>query len=89
MTKEQAAEKMVEALRAEAARQEVDLSTVTAKNFNSELDKLFGDGGQARCEHFADHGWEYSLQFGKFGSNRFQNAQAEAVEAALELLVKG
>lgn len=88
ITKEATARKMVEALKDEARKQDVDLTGVNGENFNTELDKRFGDGGEARCEHFCDHGWEYSGQFGRIGSDGFDEAQSEVVEAALVLLAQ-
>jgi len=86
VTVKEIAEKMCLVLIEEAKRCDVDLTGVDAGNFNSELDRRFGDGGEARCEHFADIAWEYSQQFGKVESKGFEEAQWRAITAALKLL---
>lgn len=88
MSKLEVAEKMVGVLLDHARQCDVDLEGVNRHNFNIELDDRFGDGGEARCEHFADIGWEYAGQFGVIGSDAFEDAQSEVLSEALVLLEK-
>ena len=71
--------RMVAALEDEADHCEVDLAGAVELH---DLDKLFGDGGEARCEHFCDVAWEYALQFGEFAGTEFENAQSRCVSRA-------
>lgn len=79
------ADRMVRNLIDHAKWEEVDITKITDIH---ELDDVFRDGGEVRCEQFADIAWEYSNQFGKFGTTAWENAQATAVSAALKLLKK-
>lgn len=79
----QTIEDMADSLMAHAEFEEKDLSGLTTDNFNTFLDDLFEDGGETRCERFADLAWEYSLRFGTLESLGQSNAQWKCIEAAI------
>lgn len=84
----QVAETMADSLLEEAERQGVPLESLqglSKDNFNSLLDDVFQDGGEARCERFTDLGWEYSLQFGALESTAQSNAQWKAIQAGVRV----
>jgi len=54
---------MVSALEDYAEALGVSLPNAIPDDVN-ELDELFQDGGEGRCEHFTDLTWEYASQFG-------------------------
>jgi len=82
------ARKMVDSLYSEAEDQGVDLHGLTINNFNTFLDDAFNDGGETRCEHFTDIGWEYSSQFGPLESRGFEEAQWKVLAEAFRLIAK-
>lgn len=76
--------KMADSLMDAAIRQEVSLKGITKGNFNTFLDDLFKDGGEVRCEKFADLAFDYSLQFGELETTLFDRAQWECIVDAIE-----
>lgn len=86
MNVEHIAEKMVDNLSDHAEKCGVELNGINRHNFNTELDDRFNDGGEARCEYFADLGWEYAQEFGEFGSDDSETALWRVLSSALELL---
>ncbi|GAB6427850.1 hypothetical protein bcgnr5372_38220 [Bacillus luti] len=80
--------KMITSLEKAAEKHNVSLAGITLNNFNSFLDDLFNDGGDIRCEQFADLSWSYAKQYGKFPGDAFMNANARAVEEAVKILEK-
>ncbi len=77
--------------------QKLSLYTITRQNRSDQywvdnvlagFDSAFNDGGVARCEYFADLGWEYSSQFGLIESPGFEQAQDKVLTLAVELLAK-
>lgn len=85
--REQVVEDMVESLKEKAEIEGVSIEDIRElfeeKRIN-ELDELFRDGGEARCDHFTDIGMEYALEFGEIESEGFDNAFYEVVEKAME-----
>ena len=86
ITKSTVVNRMVAEILSLAIENHKDLRGITITNFNSFLDDLFEDGGEARCERFCDLAWPYSLQFGKLESTEFEAAQWSCIEAAIEEL---
>ena len=84
LTLDDAIESMIGALEDELDHLDVPYATVAALGNVHEIDDVTDHCGEVRCEHFADHGWEYALQFGEFGGNAFDQAQGRAVTAAWE-----
>jgi hypothetical protein len=85
ITQKETVDKMVQTLLDRANAKGITLPPVNDVN---ELDDIFNDGGEARCEHFADIAWDYALQFGKFESDKFDAAQWSCIENAITKLNK-
>ena len=79
-------DEMVESLREAAEREGVDVEDIrdlfSRRDVNG-LDDLFNDGGEVRCEHFADLAWDYAGDFGDMDSSEFSDAQGSAIEEAM------
>jgi hypothetical protein len=92
ITKKETIQIMLNAIVEEAERQNVNLSELDFDKENYQivdaLDDLFGDGGEARCEHFCDLAWKYALQFGEFADDKFEEKIWECIESAIDILKK-
>ena len=84
MTKFEAASRMAHSLLRQAQIHSVDLSGLTIKNFNNYLDDAFNDGGETRCEKFADLAGSYSNHFGPIDSDERERATWECIELAID-----
>ncbi|MDA1675399.1 hypothetical protein [Bacillus cereus group sp. TH152-1LC] len=78
--------RMVLSLERQAQNHNVSLKGITLKNFNNFLNDLFNDGGEIRCVKFVDLSWNYASDFGRFGSDKFEDAIWRAVEGAVRKL---
>jgi len=83
ITVRETADRMADSLIDKAASANKSLAGISVDNFNTFLDNLFKDGGEIRCENFADLAWDYSLQFGELGSDNFDNAQWRCIRSAI------
>jgi hypothetical protein len=83
MTKERAVNHMVESLTQAAKDQGVSLEGLTYENFNLFLDRAFKDGGETRCDRFADLAWPYAIMGTTFASNHFEEKQHECIKEAI------
>jgi hypothetical protein len=82
---------MIEGLESWAQEKEIDLTNKIPDNVNN-LDELFQDGGEARCEHFTDLAWGYALQFGEIddykNDNGFESHRNICIDKAMKKLQK-
>lgn len=87
ITLQETAFEMIDSLKYEAKQHDVDENDIRKlfkdQNVN-DLDLLFNDGGEVRCEHFGDLAWDYASQFGKFESTNFENARWKAMKLAMD-----
>lgn len=88
ITKQETVNQMVDSLMNQADLHSVSLKGMTIENFNSFLDDLFSDGGEVRCEKFADLAMEYAFQFGEIESAPFMEKQWSCIESAIKIIAK-
>jgi len=75
---------MADRLIDKARLENVDLQGIKPDiSFNGFLDDAFQDGGEVRCEHFADLAWTYAGQFGPLESEGFEQARWDCIIAAI------
>lgn len=79
-------DRMVASLKEVAEQNNVSLEGIRISNFNTFLDDAFNDGGEVRCERFADLAWDYAFQFGELESIQFMNAQWKCILKAINKL---
>lgn len=78
---------MIDSLKEQAKQHDVseaDIRTLFKDKRINDLDDLFNDGGEVRCEYFGDLAFEYALQFGTFESKGFEEARWKAIELAMK-----
>lgn len=84
---DQVAKEMNESLKEQARQHDVDIEDIRElfeDHKVNNLDELFNDGGDVRCEHFTDLAMEYAFQFGELESDPFMKAQWKAIELAMD-----
>lgn len=84
ITANETVQDMIKSLKEKAKERGVSLIGMDEKNFNTFLDELFLDGGEARCIDFIDHADEYALQFGEMESPKFEEARWRVIARALK-----
>lgn len=86
MNKTQTIKDMIFQIEEYAKDKNISLENNIPNNVN-EFDDLFKDGGEGRCEHFADLSWEYASNFGKMedydNSKGFRAHSCDCIEKAM------